>query len=101
MSTAVNPALAPVRVPERPPVAAPAPALSRLPHVAAVLAYLALGVVLMARFLGAPDGRVSGHLPVDHTWFEWLLSHGTHVVRHGGNPLFSTAQNTPYGVNMM
>ncbi|WP_249998322.1 glycosyltransferase 87 family protein [Actinoplanes sp. M2I2] len=85
-----------------PPAVRPAPpARPRLPHLAAVSAYVLLGVVVMGRFAGRPGERVSAHLPIDHTWFEWLLAHGAHVVAHGGNPLFSTAQNYPLGVNMM
>jgi len=44
---------------------------------------------------------VSSHLPTDHSWFEWLLSHGAYSVRHLENPLFSVRQNAPDGVNMM
>jgi hypothetical protein len=76
-------------------------ARARLPHVAALSAYVVLGVVVMWQYLGDPGERISSHLPADHTWFEWLLAHGAHFLAHGGNPLFSTAQNTPYGVNMM
>jgi hypothetical protein len=45
--------------------------------------------------------RVSSHLPTDHSWFEWLLSHGAYSVRHWENPLFSARQNAPIGVNLM
>jgi hypothetical protein len=74
---------------------------SRWPHLAALAAYVTLAVVVMWRFLADPGERVSSHLPIDNTWFEWLLAHGAHFLAHGGNPLFSTAQNVPYGVNMM
>ncbi|WP_369819678.1 hypothetical protein [Actinoplanes sp. TFC3] len=68
----------------------------------AVLAgYVTLALVVIGRYLGDPNGRVSSHLPTDHTWFEWLLSHGAYTVRHLGNPLFSAQQNVPDGVNMM
>lgn len=91
---------------EKAPAAIPAdpaarPRRRRLPHLAAVSAYVVLGIVMMGRFVGRPGERVSSHLPTDHTWFEWLLAHGAHFVVHGGNPLFSTAQNYPLGVNMM
>ncbi|GAA3950569.1 hypothetical protein [Actinoplanes auranticolor] len=76
-------------------------ARSRRPHVAALAAYVVLGLVVMGNFLGDPGALVSSHLPADHTWFEWLLAHGAHFLAHGGNPLFSTTQNVPYGVNMM
>ena len=84
-----------------PEVAAASAVRSRLVHGVALLVYLVLGVVVMGRFLADPAGHVSSHLPDDQTWFEWLLAHGAHVVVHGGNPLFSSAQNAPYGVNMM
>lgn len=46
-------------------------------------------------------GRVSSHLPTDHSWFEWLFAHGAYSVRHLENPLFTARQNAPDGVNMM
>jgi hypothetical protein len=74
----------------------------RLGTDAAVVAcYIGLGLLVMAQYLTNADGRVSAHLAVDQTWFEWLLSHGVHSVRHWENPLFSTRQNVPTGVNMM
>ncbi|GAB7051822.1 glycosyl transferase [Catenuloplanes indicus JCM 9534] len=71
------------------------------PHLVAVGVYLALGLVVMGRYLADPNGTLTSHVPADHTWFQWLLSHGAHAVRHLENPLFSTAQNAPDGVNMM
>lgn len=44
---------------------------------------------------------MSSHLPTDHSWFEWLFTHGAYSVRHLENPLFTTRQNAPLGVNMM
>lgn len=75
--------------------------LSWLPWVAALGVYVALGTVVMGQFVADLGDRTSRDLAADQTWFEWLLAHGAHVLAHGGNPLFSTAQNTPYGVNMM
>jgi hypothetical protein len=72
-----------------------------LADLAAVAVYLGLGMLVMAEYLVDPNGRVSGHLAVDQTWFEWLLAHGAHAVQHGENPLFSMRQNVPNGVNMM
>ena len=37
----------------------------------------------------------------DHSWFEWLFAHGAYSVQHLENPLFTTRQNAPDGVNMM
>ncbi|HEX8347268.1 MAG TPA: hypothetical protein VF657_21400 [Actinoplanes sp.] len=67
----------------------------------AIAVYAGLSVFLMSRFLPDPVGRVSAHLAIDQTWFEWLLSHGAYSVRHLENPLFSMRQNVPDGVNMM
>ncbi|GAA1658886.1 glycosyl transferase [Actinoplanes couchii] len=74
---------------------------ARWPGIVVVAGYLGLALLVTGRFLGDPAGTVSAHLPPDHTWFQWLLSHGAHSVRTLTNPLFSTQQNVPYGVNMM
>lgn len=63
--------------------------------------YLILGLVVMGDYLSDVDGRISAHLPSDHTWFQWLLAHGAYSVSHLENPLFSMRQNMPVGVNMM
>jgi hypothetical protein len=78
----------------------------RLPRPAradllAVGVYLLLGVLVCANYWGDIHNRVSSHLPTDHSWFEWLLAHGAYSVREWENPLFSTRQNAPDGVNMM
>lgn len=67
----------------------------------AIGAYLLLGIFVCANYWVDIQHRVSSHLPTDHSWFEWLLSHGAYSVRHLENPLFSTRQNAPDGVNMM
>lgn len=69
--------------------------------VLAVGAYVLLGIVVCANYWVDIQHRVSSHLPTDHSWFEWLLSHGAYSVRHWENPLFSARQNAPAGVNMM
>ncbi|MDM4718094.1 hypothetical protein QTQ03_00230 [Micromonospora sp. WMMA1363] len=63
--------------------------------------YLALGVLVCLNYWVDVQNRVSSHLPTDHSWFEWLFSHGAYSVRHLENPLFTTRQNAPAGVNMM
>ncbi|MGX6601380.1 hypothetical protein ACWKSP_04450 [Micromonosporaceae bacterium Da 78-11] len=63
--------------------------------------FLVLGIVVVARYLPDPRGRVAGELAIDNTWFEWLLAHGAYSVPHLQNPLFSLRQNMPDGVNMM
>jgi hypothetical protein len=87
----------------------PAPAgRRRLPFRAAsradwlaIGAYVLLGIFVCANYWADIQHRVSSHLPTDHSWFEWLLSHGAYSVRHLENPLFSARQNAPDGVNMM
>jgi len=69
--------------------------------VLAIGAYVLVGIYVCAHYWADVNHRVSSHLPTDHSWFEWLLSHGAYSVRHLENPLFSTRQNAPDGVNMM
>ncbi|MEU8156645.1 hypothetical protein AB0B94_23535 [Micromonospora sp. NPDC048986] len=64
-------------------------------------AYVLLGVFVCLNYWGDVNGRVSSHLPTDHSWFEWLFAHGEYSVRHLENPLFTARQNAPDGVNMM
>jgi hypothetical protein len=91
---------------EHPPIEAPVivhprvrPRLSA--HLIVVAGYIGLGLLVMGRLVVDPRGQVSAHLAGDHTWFQWLLAHGEYSVRHLQNPLFSTRQNYPTGVNMM
>lgn len=69
--------------------------------VLAIGVYLALGVLVCLNHWVDVPSRVSAHLPTDHSWFEWLFSHGAYSVWHLENPLFTTRQNAPDGVNMM
>ncbi|RLK22793.1 hypothetical protein DER29_0637 [Micromonospora sp. M71_S20] len=64
-------------------------------------AYVLLGVFVCLNYWADVQNRVSSHLPTDHSWFEWLFSHGAYSVRHLENPLFTERQNAPDGVNMM
>ncbi|MEU7756034.1 hypothetical protein AB0B57_17665 [Micromonospora sp. NPDC049101] len=64
-------------------------------------AYVLLGIFVCLNYWGDVTGRVSSHLPTDHSWFEWLFAHGAYSVRHLENPLFTARQNAPDGVNMM
>ncbi|MEU8210858.1 hypothetical protein AB0B85_16885 [Micromonospora sp. NPDC049044] len=64
-------------------------------------AYVLLGVFVCLNYWGDVTGRVSSHLPTDHSWFEWLFAHGAYSVRHLENPLFTARQNAPDGVNMI
>jgi hypothetical protein len=67
----------------------------------AIGAYVLLGVLVCLNYWADVEHRVSSHLPTDHSWFEWLFQHGAYSVRHLENPLFTTRQNAPDGVNMM
>nr|WP_229401402.1 hypothetical protein [Micromonospora okii] len=67
----------------------------------AIGAYVLLGVLVCLNYWADIHHRVSSHLPTDHSWFEWLFSHGAYSVRNLENPLFSLRQNAPDGVNMM
>jgi hypothetical protein len=69
--------------------------------LAAICAYLVLGVWVLAEYWVDVDHRISAHTPLDQTWFEWLLAHAVYTVRHLENPLFSLRQNAPLGVNLM
>jgi hypothetical protein len=69
--------------------------------VLAIGAYALLGVLVCLNYWVDVQHRVSSHLPTDHSWFEWLFSHGAYSVRHLENPLFTARQNAPDGVNMM
>ncbi|HEX8346042.1 MAG TPA: hypothetical protein VF657_15075 [Actinoplanes sp.] len=84
-----------------PPGPTPHPAPRRWTTSLVVAAYVALGLLVVGRYLPDVQGRISGHLPTDNVWFQWLLSHGAYSVRHLQNPLFSVQQNYPTGVNMM
>nr|WP_046565761.1 hypothetical protein [Micromonospora sp. HK10] len=87
------------------PVAAETPRRSRRgptrADVLAIAAYALLGVLVCLNYWGDVQHRVSSHLPTDHSWFEWLFEHGAYSVRHLENPLFTSRQNAPDGVNMM
>jgi len=71
------------------------------PDLIAIGVYIALGIYVCGHYWVDINHRVSSHLPSDHSWFEWLMSHGAYSVRHLTNPLFSARQNAPLGVNMM
>ncbi|GGM34905.1 glycosyl transferase [Micromonospora sonchi] len=98
----VDPSLNPVSetVEAQPPTRRPRrwPARS---DVLAIGAYVLLGVLVCLNYWVDVNNRVSSHLPTDHSWFEWLFSHGAYSVLHLENPLFSMRQNAPDGVNMM
>lgn len=67
----------------------------------AIGAYVLLGIFVCLNYWVDIQHQVSSHLPTDHSWFEWLFSHGAYSLQHLENPLFSARQNAPDGVNMM
>ncbi|RLP98286.1 hypothetical protein EAD96_28820 [Micromonospora sp. BL1] len=100
----VDPSLNPSSVEADAVVADPPRRARRRPARADVLAigaYVLLGVLVCLNYWGDVEHRVSSHLPTDHSWFEWLFAHGAYSVQHLENPLFTTRQNAPDGVNMM
>ncbi len=66
----------------------------------AIAAFLLLAAYVCIRYWADLD-RISPYNPPDNTWFQWVFSHAAYSVRHLENPLFSTRQNFPEGVNMM
>ncbi|MGU3437318.1 glycosyl transferase [Actinomycetes bacterium M1A6_2h] len=67
--------------------------------VAAVFTLLAAAVMHNQwQHLGDGYLRNSGQ---DQTMWEWFFAVAAHSVTHFDNPLFSTLQNTPLGVNLM
>ena len=102
----VDPSLNPTSAPDAvvPDAADPHGRPRRRPGRADVLAigaYVLIGVLVCLNYWVDVQHRVSSHLPTDHSWFEWLFTHGAYSVRHLENPLFSARQNAPDGVNMM
>ena len=82
---------------------APAPSrwLRARSHLPAAGVYLGFALLVMGGYVLDPNETVSSHLANDNTWFQWLLTHGAYSIQHLENPLFSTRQNYPTGVNMM
>jgi hypothetical protein len=81
-----------------------APRKSRRRILADLLTYLAYALV--ALWVTSKLWPIGGH-PVsavdanDQAFFEWMLSHGAHVLTHGDSPLFTDRLNVPVGVNLM
>jgi hypothetical protein len=84
----------------------PAPLRARrLPGVVAelgvVVAYLAASGLLFHRVLGDLAGRATGWVSSDSSLFTWWLGWTWYALSHGLDPLTSTGQNAPDGVNGM
>ncbi len=90
----------------RPTVDEPTPPRPRRRHgIAAelgiVVAYLAASGLLYHRVLGDLAGRATGWVSSDSSLFTWWLGWTWYAVGHGLDPLTSTGQNAPDGVNGM
>ncbi|MGW1995751.1 glycosyl transferase [Embleya sp. NPDC001921] len=99
--TAVRDVVAPPRPPAlpRPP---------RLPRSGRVADALACGTYLLAALLlyrglwaGGPAGRYLVDSGQDQRQWEWFFAVTARAVAHGENPLTTTLQNHPDGVNLM
>lgn len=67
----------------------------------AALVYLAASLALHHRVLGDLTGRATGWASSDSGLFAWWLHWTPWALLHGQNPLFSTWQGAPGGVNAM
>ncbi|GAA4203897.1 hypothetical protein [Actinocatenispora rupis] len=70
-------------------------------HVLVLGCYLALAVWVTSGLWASPDTRALTVDPVDQSFMEWALAYGVHVVRHLGDPFYTTLVNAPVGANMM
>ncbi|WP_433801036.1 hypothetical protein [Actinomycetospora sp. CA-084318] len=66
-----------------------------------LLGYLAASGLLFHRVLGDLAGRATGVVASDSSLFTWWLGWTWYALRHGLDPLVSTWQNAPAGVNGM
>ncbi|MDT7745767.1 MAG: hypothetical protein QOE59_4845 [Actinomycetota bacterium] len=66
-----------------------------------VVAYLLASGLLYHRVLGDLAGRATGAVSSDSSLFTWWLGWTWYAVGHGLDPLTSTGQNAPDGVNGM
>ncbi|MCI3932034.1 dolichyl-phosphate beta-glucosyltransferase [Streptomyces sp. AN091965] len=63
--------------------------------------FLIASTTLYARRWISPDTRYLPHALQDQNQWEWFFEVTAHNVRHLDNPLFTTFQNVPDGVNLM
>ncbi|MCD2188475.1 hypothetical protein [Actinomycetospora soli] len=66
-----------------------------------LLGYLAASGLLFHRVLGDLAGRATGVVASDSSLFTWWLGWTWYAISHGLDPLVSTWQNAPAGVNGM
>jgi hypothetical protein len=66
------------------------------------VAYVAAALILTWRFWAHPTTAIVASKPPDTDQFAWFLRYEATAVWHGRLPsLFTTAMNTPHGINMM
>lgn len=65
------------------------------------LVYIAASLAFHHRVLGDLAGRATGWVSSDSGLFTWWLAWTAHAVTHGTDPLLTTWQNAPEGVNAM
>lgn len=65
------------------------------------LCYLALALLVLGPLWANLDGGYLTNSGQDQNMWEWFFAVTAHNVVHGNNPLFSTLQNHPAGVNLM
>jgi hypothetical protein len=90
----------------RPAVGAPVPARAGwrrriATELGVVVAYLLASGLLYHRVLGDLAGRATGWVSSDSSLFTWWLGWTLYAPVHGLDPLTSTAQNAPDGVDGM
>jgi hypothetical protein len=66
-----------------------------------VVAYLAASALLYHRVLGDLAGRATGWVSSDSSLFTWWLGWTPHALASGLDPLTSTGQNAPAGIDGM
>jgi hypothetical protein len=69
-------------------------------HLSVAAAALALALYLTQGLWRQPYSHVIADNVGDQAFFEWVLAYGTQLLRHGGDPFFTTLMNTPLGVNL-
>ncbi|MGC0416019.1 glycosyl transferase [Embleya sp. AB8] len=97
---ALREALAPPCPPAAP--TAPTARPARVVDVLAYAAYLAAALLLYrGLWAGGPGGRYLVDSGQDQYQWEWFFAVTARALAHGDNPLFTTLQNHPAGVNLM
>jgi hypothetical protein len=69
-------------------------------HVLVVVIALGMAFWVTQGLWAQPYNHTLTHNSGDQVFFEWVLGYGVHLLGHGGDPFFTTAMNTPLGVNL-